>query len=55
MYATDMAVLVLKIKIKNLRIGCIKSASDITYPDNDAVTPVRGYASNEFLKYDIIF
>jgi len=37
-----MAVLVLKIKIKNLSIGCIKSESDIKYPVRDAVTFVNG-------------
>jgi hypothetical protein len=37
-----MAVLVLNIMIKNLRAGCIKSESEIKYPDSDAVTFVNG-------------
>jgi hypothetical protein len=37
-----MAVLVLKIKIKNLRVGCIKSANDITYPDIDPTIFIIG-------------
>ena len=36
MYATDMAVLVLKIKIKNLSAGDIKSDNDIKYPVREA-------------------
>ena len=36
MYATDMAVLVLKSKIKNLSAGDIKSDNDIKYPVNEA-------------------
>ena len=50
-----MAVLVLKIKIKNLRIGCIKSANDIIYPDIEPIMFAIGWVSRESLKNDVIF